>query len=240
MKPYRLRVLQQLSDEDYCARKAMCDELLRLHQENDDFLFNVFWSDEATFHLSGCVNKHNCIIWGYENPNNITEVPRVSPKVNVWVAFSSKKLIGPFFFPNDTVKATDYLVMLQTFFVPELKRRRCFSRAFFQQDGAPPHWSTNVREFLNNTFPQRWIGRGGWVSWAPRSPDLAPPDFFLWGHIKNLVYAKQHDNIECLKHSITTAFNEIDANMLKRTVEHCITRFQMCSNKNGGHIEQLL
>ena len=98
MRPYSLRVLQELSEEDFCARKAMCDEFLQLHNEDDQFLLNVFWSDEATFHLTGRVNKHNCILWGYENPNNFTTVPRASPKVNVWVAMSSKKLIGPFFF----------------------------------------------------------------------------------------------------------------------------------------------
>ena len=240
MKPYRLRVLQQLSEEDFCSRKEMCDNLLQLHQENNSFLFNVFWSDEATFHLNGCVNRHNCIIWAQENPNNITEIPRVSPKVNVWVAFSSKKIIGPFFFPNDTVTAADYLEMLQSFFVPELKRRRCFSSAFFQQDGAPPHWGRNVREFFNANFKDRWIGRGGWVSWAPRSPDLAPPDFFLWGFLKNKVYGQKHDSIESLKRSITAACNEIDTSMLQRTVESCITRFQLCSAENGQHIEQLL
>lgn len=25
-----------------------------------------------------------------------------------------------------------------------------------------------VREFLNYTFPQRWIGRGGWKAWSHR------------------------------------------------------------------------
>ena len=31
----------------------------------------------------------------------------------------------------------------------------------FQQDGAPPHWGLIVRDFLNETFPNRWIGRNG-------------------------------------------------------------------------------
>ena len=31
----------------------------------------------------------------------------------------------------------------------------------FQQDGAPPHWGVDVRWFLDETFPNRWIGRDG-------------------------------------------------------------------------------
>jgi hypothetical protein len=30
-----------------------------------------------------------------------------------------------------------------------------------QQDGAPPHWNINVRRYLNDELPHRWIGRVG-------------------------------------------------------------------------------
>ncbi|GBL92675.1 hypothetical protein AVEN_119075-1 [Araneus ventricosus] len=50
----------------------------------------------------------------------------------------------------------------------------------FQQDGAPPHYGNIVREFLDTTFPQRWIGRGAVMAWPPRSPDITPLDFYLW------------------------------------------------------------
>ena len=46
--------------------------------------------------------------------------------------------------------------------------------AIFQQDGAPAHYSRDVRSFLNEKFPDGWIGRRGPVKWAPRSPDLTP------------------------------------------------------------------
>jgi hypothetical protein len=31
-------------------------------------------------------------------------------------------------------------------------------RIHFQQDGAPPHYLGEVREYLNTRFPGRWIG----------------------------------------------------------------------------------
>jgi hypothetical protein len=40
---------------------------------------------------------------------------------------------------------------------------------WFQHDGAPPHFSRNVREMLDNQYPQRWIGRGGPHHWPARS-----------------------------------------------------------------------
>ena len=56
----------------------------------------------------------------------------------------------------------------------------------FQQDGAPPHWHWDVRRFLNESLPQRWIGRVGKedlvLSSGPRDLLIShPATFFLWG-----------------------------------------------------------
>jgi hypothetical protein len=50
---------------------------------------------------------------------------------------------------------------------------------WLQHDSAAPHYARNVKNFLNLTYPRRWIGRGGHVAWPPRSPDLTSPDFFM-------------------------------------------------------------
>jgi len=59
---------------------------------------------------------------------------------------------------------------------------------YFQHDGAP-HFSREVRNFLNSRFPGRWIGRGGPHNWPARSPDLSPLDYCVWGWMKELVYS---------------------------------------------------
>jgi hypothetical protein len=33
---------------------------------------------------------------------------------------------------------------------------------WFQPDGAPPHFSREVREILNQQYPDRWIGPQHW------------------------------------------------------------------------------
>ena len=103
-----------------------------------------------------------------------------SPKVVVWCAMSSKQLIGPYFFNDKTVDQVNYLEMLQNYFHPILQKKRLTKSIIFQQDGALAHLSKTVRGWLNDVFDERWIGRGGPISWAPRSPDLTPLDFFLW------------------------------------------------------------
>ena len=65
----------------------------------------------------------------------------------------------------------------------------------YQQDGAPPHWSMDVRGSLNATFPNRWIGRDGPICWPPHSPHLTPLDFFLWGYVKDRAFATPVNDI---------------------------------------------
>jgi hypothetical protein len=61
-------------------------------------------------------------------------------------------------------------------------------RIWYQQDGAPPHYAVIVRRYLDEVFPNRWVGRRGQTEWPTRSPDLTPLDFYLWGYLKSKVY----------------------------------------------------
>jgi hypothetical protein len=58
----------------------------------------------------------------------------------------------------------------------------------FQYDVVPSHFHMAVWNHLNMDLPWRWLGHAGandvWCSWPPRSPDLTPGDFLLWGYIK--------------------------------------------------------
>jgi hypothetical protein len=37
------------------------------------------------------------------------------------------------------------------------------------------------------------VGGRGTMAWSPKSPNLAPMDFFLWSHIKALIYMSPVD-----------------------------------------------
>jgi hypothetical protein len=50
------------------------------------------------------------------------------------------------------------------------------------------------REFLDDTCNNRSCGRGGPIPWAANSPDLTPPEFFVWGYVKSLVYRQRPQN----------------------------------------------
>ena len=110
--------------------------------------------------------------------------------------------------------------MLQNWLLPQMSEDS--EKFIFQQDGAPPHWHRDVRRFLNEPVPQRWIGHVRKKTWRfssgpSRSPDLTPCDFFLWGFVKEAVYVPSlPTTLDDLKNRITTAVNSVTQDILLR------------------------
>ncbi|KAJ4434862.1 hypothetical protein ANN_23433 [Periplaneta americana] len=88
----------------------------------------------------------------------------------------------------------------------------------------------------------RWIGRGGPVAWPPRSPDLTCLDFFLWGHMKQLVYETVVETEEDLAARITVAADAIAdmPGIFERTRQSMVRRCTACIQANGRAFEQFL
>lgn len=52
---------------------------------------------------------------------------------------------------------------------------------------------------LIELFGDHRIGRHGPHAWPPRSPDLTPLDFFLWGCVKDRAFDRTYQNIDSFK-----------------------------------------
>ncbi|GFW82214.1 DUF4817 domain-containing protein [Trichonephila clavipes] len=87
--------------------------------------------------------------------------------------------------------------MITNFFIPELNNRDV-QELWFQQDGATCHTARATIDLLKHKFGDRLISRFGPVNWPPRSCDLTPLDYFLWGYVKSLVYADKPQTLETI------------------------------------------
>ncbi|CAF4179297.1 unnamed protein product, partial [Rotaria magnacalcarata] len=92
--------------------------------------------------------------------------------------------------------------MLNDYFYPLFHDLPDSESFFFMHDGAPAHYASNVRDWLDENFPGRWIGRRGALDWPARSPDLTPADYFLWVYLKDIVYQNKRRTLSSLKQSI--------------------------------------
>lgn len=238
---YKVQLTQQLLPTDHAQRREFTGWIL---QQQGDFVPNIIFSDEAHFHLNGFVNRQNCRIWGSENPRIIQEKEMHPKRVTVWCALWSEGIIGPFFFEDGqgnalTVNGERYRAMLTRFFVPQLGGIDVDNK-WFQQDGATCHTARETLTILHESFPNRVISRFGDQNWPPRSCDLTPLDFWLWGYLKSQVYANKPATTEALKTEIRRCINEIPPHVYNTVIENFSKRVRMCHQSRGGHLPDIL
>ena len=87
----------------------------------------------------------------------------------------------------------------------------------------------------------RWIfkkiGREGPTPWPPRSPDITPLDFFLWGYVKDTVFSTPVPDITNLKARTTDAFAAITGDMLENTWRETDYRLDVLRATKAAHVE---
>jgi hypothetical protein len=83
-------------------------------------------------------------------------------------------------------------------------------------------------------------GDNNLLPWPPRSPDLTPCDFFLWGFVKDSVYVPPlPTSIHEIRYRITHALQAITADMLHRVWDEFDYRVDVCRVTQGAYIEGL-
>ena len=107
----------------------------------------------------------------------------------------------------------------------------------FQQDGCPAHFHNDVRDYLNTD----WIGIFGQedvalMRWSPRTTDLTPCDFSLWGFVKDNFFTP----VSAYPQELRNRYHRscvIDRDMLTHECKELDYRLDVCLISQCGHIE---
>lgn len=234
LHPYKVSVVQELLPADFGKRREFCT-WFNNNLADDNLLDNTFFSDEAWFHLSGYVNSQNYRHWSSVNPHVYVETNMHPIKVGVWCAMSRTRIIGPIFF-HDTINAQRYRTLILEPFLAQLNDNE-IQFGYFQQDGATAHTANNTIEFLEGTFHDRLISKN---RWPPRSPDLTPLDFFLFGYLKNTIYRNRLHTLPELQIAITEAVNSVTEETIVNVFNSLKARVNTCLENEGHHFEHML
>jgi len=164
--------------------------------------------------------------------------------------FFSGGIIGPVF-PQGPITGVSYRELLKTTVMPAMNQlgddyywvqvgEGVHESRFHLQDGAPPHYATIVRDFLDESLPERWIGRRGPIEWPPRSPDLTAMDYSVWGIVREEVYAQPPRNLDHLRQLITNAFVRFTPDLCANICRSLPNRLYMCMQAGGRQFEHLM
>jgi len=167
-------------------------------------------------------------------PNAIHEEPLHSEMIGVWCGMSRRRIIGPIFF-DATITTAAYMEIFNTF-VNQLDDKE-LSIGYFQQDGATSQTSNASMAEIQSFFGDCFISKG---LWPPRSTDLKPPDYFLWGYLKGRVYQNKPRTIDALKANIAEEIQAVAADVLAGLSKICRAGFnpawtQMVATSNTYH-----
>lgn len=170
LHPFKIQIVQQITSNDHTRRLQFANEML----EKFTSFNNIFFSDEAHFHLTVQVDRQNCRYWSDANPQLKHQKPLHSPKVTVQGSFirqwhycsvflwKSKK---PSRYPRHRAvhcHATELFCSSITGLYSGFNKQ-----SWFQQDGmATCHTSKNSIAAVHEIFGQKII-------------------FFLWGYLKS-------------------------------------------------------
>lgn len=239
---YKFMTVQTLLPVDFERRLAFCQWFRQQQNEDPFFSRKILWTDESTFTNQGIFNRRNKHFYATENPRLFQEVrPQVRYSLNVWCGMLDNKIFGPVFIRGG-LNAASYLHILQNDleeFLDSLPLAELRDFKYYQHDGARPHTARNVKRYLDDRFPDAWIGNNGPIEWPTRSPCLNPLDFFLWGYIKNQVYYRSTENVQELRERITDSIRSVNPDYIRAAVDDLAWRTTACIRENGGHFQHL-
>jgi len=119
--------------------------------------------------------------------------------------------------------------------------RERFSANYYQRDRVTIRLTRNATQYLNEQFRDRWICRSGLQNWPPRSPDLIPLVFHVWGYTKSMVYVCKVDTIyELLQRIFDAARRVRNAAFLRKVTISMVKWVRMCIQTEGDHFEYFL
>jgi len=168
--PYHIALTQDLIPDDFRRGLVFCNwyfvTLTMLQRDRSSFFRYVF-SDEVTFHNTGQLNRHSSHYWAVET------LPKGNRQVNhqhrwnliVWCGIANGYLISLYFFNENRF---NYLHFSQHELIRlleniDLETSQC---GFNKMVHLRAHLSRIVRDHLNLTFPDKWIGHYGPIAWC--------------------------------------------------------------------------
>ncbi|GFV70727.1 uncharacterized protein TNCV_2022911 [Trichonephila clavipes] len=82
--------------------------------------------------------------------------------------------------------------------------------------------------------------RFGPVNWPPRSCDLTPLDYFLWGYVKSLVYVDKPQTLDHLEDNIRRVIADIRSQMLEKVIENWTSRLDYIRASRGSPMPEII
>ena len=111
---YKIQFLHEISATDKPMRNELAECKLETVDSEPSCMNNIMFTDEALFHVNGCINQPNCQIWGSEKPHVTHKFVHDSPKLNIRCELMHDHIFGLFtIVEKETINVMIFLDVLE-------------------------------------------------------------------------------------------------------------------------------
>ena len=212
--------------------------MLRRIQRDPEFLWRLCCTDESIFTQKGNVNRQNLRNWAPENPRWVRPVKnQVRWKVIVWAGIVGDRVMAHLF-----SRRTLLAVYIVNFYKIHCQVSSKITPSPWTvcggyRTGRRPTTRLLSETFLTDTFAGAGSQTADPTKWPPRSPDLNPLDFYLWGKIKDICYREVPTTRDNMIERIRNAFQGITPQELRKVRGNYERRLNCIIEHEGGIIE---
>jgi len=228
-------VPRQLSAFDQHRRVEGCTELKEhFDREGQDFLDRIFTCDETWVHNFTPESKQASKQWMHADsppPKKFRAI--VSAGKVMASVFWDKCIIYVDFLPRGATINSEYYCHVLSDVHMGLQKKRpglITKGVLFLQDNAQAHTAHHTTCTLQQL---------GWevLPRPPYSPDLAPSDFHLFGHLKEFL-GGQHCSTDEVKQAVLGWFSRTDKSFYAEAFQALVKRWDKCINVAGEYVEK--
>jgi hypothetical protein len=104
-------------------------------------------------------------------------------------------------------------------------------------------WGKGAYSKFNNVDVEQvlwWLHYFSKLVAPPQSPDLSPPDFYLWGFLKENVYKNNSHTLEELKQNTELCISNVTAETLQQVASNMRKKNECMHRYRGGHFQHLI
>ncbi|GFU23059.1 mariner Mos1 transposase [Trichonephila clavipes] len=191
-------VQRLLTEDQQFQRLATSSDLFQNASDDQEFMKLIITGDESWVYGYDAETKQQSSQWKPPGSPRSKKIRQVQSKIKgmLIVFFDSDGIVHHEYAPQGQTVNKEFNLNVTRRLREAVHRKRpllwASSRRMLHHDGAPAHTANYVQQFLTKHGTIQ-------VAHPPYSPDMSPPDFFLFPKIKNTLKGHQFQDIETIK-----------------------------------------
>lgn len=227
-------VPHQLTAEQKACRVKIAQQLLDMfHAGSSKHTYDIVTGDETILRQIQPRHQRQSAVWCYENelPEPQVSANEWGPRIMICVFFSKSGHVA-------TIPVREHRTVTAEWYTKHAlsavlkawdKKRNSRKDLKLHHDNAAAHTAKLTQDYLEQNGVTV-------LPHPPYSPDLSPPDFFLFGYLKQRMHGKSFKSLDEALRVFGQEIAEIKKETWHGAFDEWFRRLELCVNNHGDYV----